>query len=223
MNVFPEDKFKEICQDLVQWKKERKLTFESQIKGYLPNFLEEVTEFNRAINDEERIDALCDIIVFSINSHPNIDLIDLRSPASIYCERRIEVLNDVTLAAIDSFTIPIKLSNIAITNIIFCNILQNLVESLERYRNPPHIYLAHLKGVIEYTIFICIKKIYQFGYDPYLSMKETIKEISSRTGIYSEEVGKWVKDTGEEAKKKWYTADYTKAKLDFKGILGDKL
>ena len=49
------------------------------------------------------------------------------------------------------------------------------------------------------------------GYDPCICMMETIKEISSRTGAWDENIGKWVKDTSDEAKSKWYAADYSKA------------
>ena len=34
------------------------------------------------------------------------------------------------------------------------------------------------------------------------------KEISSRTGAYDEKAKKWIKDTSDEAKAKWYQADY---------------
>lgn len=54
--------------------------------------------------------------------------------------------------------------------------------------------------------------VYKKGYSPYIAMGETIKEISSRTGAYNAEVGKWIKDTSEEAKAKWYTANYELAK-----------
>ena len=44
-------------------------------------------------------------------------------------------------------------------------------------------------------------------------MLETIKEISSRTGYYDENIHKFVKDTSDEAKAKWYKADYEKCKI----------
>lgn len=34
------------------------------------------------------------------------------------------------------------------------------------------------------------------GYDPYLCLLETIKELESRTGSWSEKEGKWIKDKG---------------------------
>lgn len=44
-------------------------------------------------------------------------------------------------------------------------------------------------------------------------MLETIKEISSRTGSYDEKAKKWVKDSTDEARAKWYQADYEKARI----------
>ena len=44
-------------------------------------------------------------------------------------------------------------------------------------------------------------------------MDETIKEISSRTGAYDENAKKWVKDESDEAKAKWYQADYELARI----------
>lgn len=51
------------------------------------------------------------------------------------------------------------------------------------------------------------------GYNPNIAMEETIKEISSRTGAFNPETGKWEKFKTEEAKALWYAANYDKAKL----------
>ena len=52
-----------------------------------------------------------------------------------------------------------------------------------------------------------------YGYNFELAMLETIKEISSRTGSYDEKAKKWVKDSSDEARAKWYQADYEKARI----------
>lgn len=56
-------------------------------------------------------------------------------------------------------------------------------------------------------------EMHNMGYDPYVSMDETIREIRSRTGSYNEEKKKWIKDTSPEAQSKWYKADYKSARL----------
>ena len=57
-----------------------------------------------------------------------------------------------------------------------------------------------------------ITMIDKAGYDTFKALGETFREIESRTGKYDERIGKWVKDTSEQAKAKWYKADYTKAR-----------
>lgn len=51
------------------------------------------------------------------------------------------------------------------------------------------------------------------GYNFYKCMLETIKEISSRTGKYNENIHKFVKDTTPEAVKNWHKADYSRCRI----------
>ena len=53
----------------------------------------------------------------------------------------------------------------------------------------------------------------KYGFNFEIAMLETIKEISSRTGTYDKASKKWIKDTSDEARAKWYKADYEKARL----------
>ena len=53
----------------------------------------------------------------------------------------------------------------------------------------------------------------KYGYDGDKVMDEVIKEISSRTGAYSDETKKWQKFKTPEAMALWYTADFTNCKL----------
>ncbi|WP_342251705.1 hypothetical protein [Campylobacter jejuni] len=59
--------FNEIKERLTQWRNERHLTYENQQAGFLGNVFEEISEYFRAKNDLEKIDALCDIAVFCFN------------------------------------------------------------------------------------------------------------------------------------------------------------
>lgn len=58
----------EIRGRLGEWCNERQLTLQSQQAGYIGNVLEELTEYARAKTIFDQVDALCDIIVFSINA-----------------------------------------------------------------------------------------------------------------------------------------------------------
>ena len=61
---------------------------------------------------------------------------------------------------------------------------------------------------------VCASLCYQYGFDFQIAMDETIKEISSRTGTYDKKAKKWIKDTSDEARAKWYQADYEKARIE---------
>lgn len=59
-----------------------------------------------------------------------------------------------------------------------------------------------------------INGIREMGYEPELVYKEGFKEIDSRVGEWSDIEGKWVKDTSEYAKSKWYKADFKKCEIE---------
>lgn len=67
-----EIQFNEIKERLDKWREERHLTYENQQAGFLGNVYEELSEYFRAKNDLERVDALCDIVIFCFNSF-NLD------------------------------------------------------------------------------------------------------------------------------------------------------
>lgn len=58
-----------IHEKLKIWKDERGLTYEMQLAGLPANLLEECVEYLRAENEHEKIDALCDMLVFLLNSY----------------------------------------------------------------------------------------------------------------------------------------------------------
>ncbi|WP_257943587.1 hypothetical protein [Campylobacter lari] len=62
------EQFNEIKERLAKYREIRHLTYENQREGFLGNVFEEVSEYFRAKNDLERIDALCDIVVFCFNA-----------------------------------------------------------------------------------------------------------------------------------------------------------
>ena len=80
---------------------------------------------------------------------------------------------------------------------------------------------SDLNCLLLYTSTFDFKKILlncavlceNYGFNFEIAMLETIKEISSRTGSYDEKAKKWIKDTSDEAKAKWYQADYELARI----------
>lgn len=68
---------KDICERVRAWNKEREIGEYGQRINLVANLLEELTEYKRAKSVDERIDALCDIVVFSLGLAPtDIDYLD---------------------------------------------------------------------------------------------------------------------------------------------------
>ncbi|EAJ8970794.1 hypothetical protein ERK04_09015, partial [Campylobacter jejuni] len=63
-----EIQFNEIKERLADWRSERGLTYENQREEFLGNVFEKVSEYFRAKDDLERVEALCDIAVFFFNA-----------------------------------------------------------------------------------------------------------------------------------------------------------
>ena len=67
----------EIINRLEVWRKERGLDvsqgFEFDLNSQVSFLTEEITEYLRAKNDDDRVDALCDLTVFSLNAINGID------------------------------------------------------------------------------------------------------------------------------------------------------
>ena len=147
-----QEQLNEIQEKLREWCKERHLTVEMQKKGLLGNILEELAEGARANTEEEVVDAICDILVFLLNTQEK----------------------DIAL----SYT----LSKYR-TEIPFDRFSAVILDSL-CWDTPERI------------ILLCIKQLKDLGYDSYLCMLETIKEISSRSGSYNESMKKFVKNPG---------------------------
>lgn len=168
-------------QDLLkQWREERHLTVKSQRNELIGNLCEEMAEYYRATNDDERIDALCDIYVFCMNSF----------------DADFKYLKDVLETSVDHRFYIVSYIN-------DCLRLVNNNSPVEKELNK-YLHVLMLNVEIEAT---------EMGYNFYKCMLETIKEISSRTGHYDENIHKFVKDKSREAVKKWYKPNYDKCKI----------
>lgn len=173
---------------LKQWRDERHLTVESQRDGLMGNLCEELSEYYRATNESDKIDALCDIYVFCMNSldgdfKVTIDDFDRTLISEIYITQRFKLR---LVSEIELKLIELKAKDIIVDT-----------------------FNLHL-----YVFMRCVEnEALKLGYNFYECMLETIKEISSRTGSYDSNIHKFVKDKSKEAVKKWYKADYSKCKI----------
>jgi hypothetical protein len=163
----------QIFTELQAWKAERHLELDQQRVGYYSNIMEEIGELSEAmrVNDSNGyIDALCDIVVFTVNALAEYHY----CPTVLNCTRNTSTETLYRL----------------------------LLHEIGKYgKNWEAKYVCNI-------YHICKLLATQKGYDLFVCMDETIKEISSRTGSYDPAIGKWIKDKSPEAKAKWYKANY---------------
>lgn len=169
------------------------MTTENQIEGYAANITEELSELLRALNNKnehEVIDALCDIIVFTIN---------------------LDVINKSDFNVLDIDYKNIRCVEEELIYKFIVNDITHMIRVSADYQF--NIFPKEQLLYLGLSAFECVKKclnaIYQLGYDPLMSMEETIKEISSRTGKWDDGIKKFIKDE----KISPYKADYSKCKI----------
>ena len=177
----------QIYAGLKAWRHERGITAESQKAGYLVNVMEEFGELATALREYER---------FSKPSYPY-------PKNKKYAEHGIiDALCDIAI-----FTI---------------NAGADIRDEYKPLSIDTTNTFSDLNCLLLYTSTFDFKKILlncavlceNYGFNFEIAMLETIKEISSRTGAYDEKAKKWVKDESNEARAKWYQADYEKARIE---------
>lgn len=90
--------------------------------------------------------------------------------------------------------------------------ISNIVEELSELKTATkNKDWGEQVDAIDDIVVFCLTELPKYGVDPKKALKETFKEINSRTGEWSEELQKWQKYTTDEAKALWYKADYNKA------------
>lgn len=157
---------------LKKWRDDRKITMDIQRDNLLSNVLEELTEYSRARTNYDNIDALCDICVFVLNAYEykeeyTVFDIQKHNGEIIECDR-------------------VELDDTSPINISLC-----VLHSLDEINMGDKKYASII-------VKTCLNSIRDFTEkEPIECLRETIKEIESRTGKYIEEKGKFIKDKGE--------------------------
>ncbi|EAH8797566.1 hypothetical protein EWU78_08005, partial [Campylobacter coli] len=159
-----EIQFNEIKERLTQWRQERHLTYENQQAGFLGNVFEKVSEYFRAKNDLEKIDAICDIVIYFFNA---FDFKYIAVSSNMYCY----TFSDVVVYNIYSL-FGARTDNLCV------------VENENDFIN--------LEKNLNLTMFEIEQLCKNLGFDFYKCMLEKIKEIESRTGFYDERLKKFV-------------------------------
>ena len=214
----------EIYKGLKAWRHERDITLENQKKDYLVNVMREFGKLSQALRDYEKIkngERVLRAGIFEIKStlgemtifegttkgeieislekveHEIIDAIcdicvfTINAGADVNCNEKIEIINTSQTTR--------------------CNSSGSFL--LSECGN--FVYYGKFSSYVCFNqiLLSCAKLCEQYGFNFEIAMLETIKEISSRTGAYDENAKKWVKDESDEAKAKWYQADYELARI----------
>ena len=188
----------EIYAQLKAWRHERGITAESQKEGYIVNVMEEFGELATALREYER---------FSKPSYPY-------PKNKKYAEHGIiDALCDISVFTINAGADVDDNTKAKVIDITKTTILNSSFSSLLSYCGD---YAGYVKAFSCFNdiLLVCAKLCENYGFNFEIAMLETIKEISSRTGSYDEVSKKWVKDESDEAKAKWYQADYEKARIE---------
>ena len=190
----------EIYKGLAEWRAERGITAESQKAGYIVNVMEELGELATALREYER---------FSKPSYPY-------PKNKKYAEHGIiDAICDIAVFTINAWAdIPCELKRTEIelrkSSLDADYILKQMLEKCARFSYFEWGEASAFNIILINCAYLCE----HYGFNFQIAMDETIKEISSRTGAYDENAKKWVKDESDEAKAKWYKADYEKARIE---------
>lgn len=157
--------FNEIKERLEKYR-EKNLTYENQQEKFLGNVFEKVSEYFRAKDDLEKIDALCDIVIFCFNSF------DIEYEYDFYHNSGMRALIYLNSCLIDNK------NSLALNNEVIYGISR-----------------ISYNEIISYILSNIEKQVSDLGFDFYKCMLEKIKEIESHYG-YDDELNKFIKDEG---------------------------
>ena len=91
-------------------------------------------------------------------------------------------------------------------NAFVANITEELGEYLEAFKKGNEDEVVD--AIADIRVF-CATELVKMGYNIDRVDEEVLQVIESRTGEWNEEMGKFIKDTSEEAKAGWYEPFYT--------------
>lgn len=189
----------EIYKGLDEWRAERKITAKSQKEGYLVNVMEELGELASALRDYEKFSATEQDTAKKQKAEYGI--IDALCDISVFTiNAGVDIPDSKKDTAIKTRKISFSIANL-------CNLINDCAKFASDHYYKDGIYYNSI-------LVDCAKLCQRYGFNFEIAMLETIKEISSRTGAYDEKAKKWVKDESDEAKAKWYKANYELARIE---------
>lgn len=211
----------EIKERLTKWREERRLTYENQQAGFLGNVFEEISEYFRAKNDLEKIDALCDIVIFCFNS---FDL-EFKEIVKIYdCDATkisiVDITDDLTYTTAKFMRKDFKNFNNIYRLVFNCkHLCKNLgfdfykcmIETIKEIESRVGEYNAIVGKFLKRRGFYSLEEIKKADLG-YLCNNYKIKDISEKENHFIVELET---PSGIIFNKfpKWYKADYESCRL----------
>lgn len=198
----------EIRGRLGEWCNDRHLSLESQQIGYIGNVLEELTEYARAKTIFEQVDALCDIIVFSINATDSQRQILLEKYADHDIKASPEKLAKAVLDGIDDgLIVPSYFSNpvcvcVNVLRFLGFNPYKCLDETLKEIESRTGKYDIEIKK------FVKDKGAYSLS-----DFRERCPELDDYEVIEQGNSFFATKGNDKQIFAKWYQADYKRCAL----------
>lgn len=193
----------EIYAKLEAWRAERKITAESQKDGYIINIMEELGELAAGLRNYDSWSKCDDLRFCQIHKEMAERVI-----VDAICDIAIFTINAGADSNYKPQTIDTNERDEIVTQCANYS-LKNLLTDCGAF----NIYSCYCGGDLNDVLTDCAKLCENYGFNFEIAMLETIKEISSRTGSYDEKAKKWVKDVSDEARAKWYSANYELAKI----------
>lgn len=200
----------EIYKGLKAWRHERGITAESQKEGYIVNIMEELGELAGALRCYEQIKEFLNKNKGGMcgYQHHKHSLMLIEAEHEI-----IDALCDISVFTINAGAdIPYQLKPLIIEpkrEFSVADIYIAIADFIREDYDCSAFDYYNFAFILNYCASVCES----YGYNFEIAMLETIKEISSRTGAYDEKAKKWIKDTSDEARAKWYKADYELARI----------
>ena len=191
----------EIRNKLHLWCLERRLNVQDQKNNLLGNILEECTEYTRAKNEYEQVDAICDMIVFYLNS----------------VEGNVYILKDNT--AYDNVNFIQRILTLLSVNNECTNILNQCVTKLEsmdydvyKCLNETIKEISSRRGEWDENIGKFKKHIGVYSIEELQNVYTDTYNIIELEDGYRVEVYENDKVVDVKYYVKWYKADYNKCK-----------
>ena len=179
---------------------ERKITVDSQKKDYIVNVMKKLGELASAIKDHEK---------YSQPDYPYpTDIQEAEQEiVKAICDIAILTLN-VGAEVFFSKRVPLIDTSAVSQNVNWLSLLISDCADFECYED--YNSYVHFYNIL----MVCAKLCEQYGFNFQLAMEETVKEISSHTGLLDEDTKKWERDDSKEAQTTWYHADYELARIE---------